>query len=135
MFNKIEPSNFYIEQVLFGVFSSMSGNKIFSERIKTLKESKNLSTTQLADKLGIQKSRVSMWETNGTVPRQDMLFKLCEFFGVSADYLLGNDKVDGQNPKNDVINSIQRALNNMDDSELDMAHNVLQSIFKDKFGI
>ncbi len=100
-----------------------------------MKESKNLSTTQLADKLGIQKSRVSMWETNGTVPRQDMLFKLCEFFGVSADYLLGNDKVDGQNPKNDVINSIQRALNNMDDSELDMAHNVLQSIFKDKFGI
>ena len=33
-----------------------------------------------------------MWETDGTVPRQEMLLQLCEFFNVSADYLLGNDR-------------------------------------------
>ena len=124
-----------LNKITFWSVSTMSGNTIFSARIKALKKAKNLSTTQLAEKLGIQKTRVSMWETNGTVPRQDMLFKLCDFFGVSADYLLGNDKVDNQNPKNDVINSIQRALNNMNDEELNKAHNILKAVFEEKFGV
>lgn len=47
--------------------------------------------TELAEKLGVQKSRVSMWETNGTIPRNDTLLKLCDFFNVTAVYLLGNE--------------------------------------------
>ena len=69
----------------------MEGNKIFAERVKAEKEKHNLTTTQLAEKLGINKSRISMWETNGTIPRQDMLLKLCTLFNVSSDYLLGNE--------------------------------------------
>ena len=57
----------------------MNGNKTFAERVKAQREKIGLSSTELATKLGIQKTRVSMWETNGTVPRQDMLFKVCDF--------------------------------------------------------
>ncbi len=113
----------------------MTGNTIFAGRIKKLREEKGLSTTELAKSLDIQKSRVSMWETNGTVPRQDMLLKLCKFFNVTTDFLLGNDDLNAQNPRNEKIYSIQRALSNMDDSDLEKAQNLLLAVFKDKFGI
>lgn len=110
------------------------GNAVFAERVKALREKKGLSSTKLAEKLGIQKTRVSMWETNGTVPRQEMLLQLCEFFNVSADYLLGNDRTDGNNPRNSRIHAIQRLLNNLNDGELDKAENVLNAIFDRTFG-
>ena len=113
----------------------MNGNKIFAERIKALREAKGLTTTEFANRLDIQKTRVSMWETNGTIPRQDMLLKLCKFFNVTTDYLLGNDSTTNQNPRNEKICSIQRALENMDDSDLEKAQNLLLAVFKDKFGI
>lgn len=110
------------------------GNKFFAERIKAEREKKNLSTTELATKLGIQKTRVSMWETNGTVPRQEMLIKLCDFFNVSIDYLLGNDKVDLENPRNVTMNAIQRGLDKLNESDLEKAHDVLSAIFDKTFG-
>lgn len=48
------------------------GNAKFSERIKAERLKKNLGQEELAKKLGIQKTRVCMWETQGTVPRQDV---------------------------------------------------------------
>ena len=102
-------------------------NKIFAERVKAMREKQNLTVTQLAAKLGIQKTRISMWETNGTVPRQEMLLKLCNLFNVSADYLLGNDRTDGGNPHNEKIYSIQRLLDTLNDSELDKAKDILNA--------
>lgn len=40
--------------------------------------------------IGVAKSRVNMWENNGTVPRQDALIRISEYFQVSTDDLLGN---------------------------------------------
>lgn len=34
----------------------------------------------LANAVGVTKSRVNMWENNGTVPRQNALLKLAKFF-------------------------------------------------------
>lgn len=109
------------------------GNTTFAERIKAMREKHNLTTTDLAKKLNISKTRVSMWETSGTVPRQDVLFKLCELFDVSSDYLLGNDKTDGNNPRNAKINSIQRLLVTLNENELDKAENLLNIAFDKKF--
>ena len=75
-----------------------------------------------------------MWETNGTVPRQDVLLELCKLFDVSIDYLLGNDKTDGNNPKNDKICSIQRLIESMDESDLEKADIILHTIFNKTFG-
>lgn len=48
------------------------GNLIFSKRIKELRENKGLSMDQLASELGVTKSRVNMWENNGTIPRGEV---------------------------------------------------------------
>lgn len=111
----------------------MNGNGRFAERIKAERAKHGLSATDLANKLQIQKTRVSMWETKGIVPRQEMLFKLCDLFDVSSDYLLGNDKLDGKNPKNQTLYTIQRGLDKLSAPDLEKAQDILKAAFREAF--
>lgn len=105
------------------------GNEKFSERVKLEREKRGLTQETFAKELGIQKTRVCMWETNGAVPRQDVLLKLCKFFGVGTDYLLGNDEIT-DNPAKTKINSIQRMLVDLNPAELETAEAILKAAFK-----
>lgn len=105
------------------------GNEKFSERVRLEREKKGLTQEALARELGIQKTRVCMWETNGVVPRQDVLLRLCALFDVGTDYLLGNDGIT-ENPVNKKINSIQRMLVDLNPAELETAEAILKAAFK-----
>ncbi len=109
------------------------GNQIFSKRIKDLRESKSLSMDQLAKALGVTKSRVNMWENNGTIPRSDVLVQLAQYFNVSTDYLLGNDDMSGVSTTNEKLNSLQRNLGKLNKRELEQAEGMLQAVFMDIF--
>ncbi len=109
------------------------GNKIFGERVKMLRENNGLSLDQLAKALGVNKSRVGMWESNGTVPREEALIGLSKFFKVSTDYLLGNDNLDGAKPDNSKLHYLQRNLGKLNREELEKAEGVLKVVFKDIF--
>ena len=54
-------------------------------------ERKRLGMTQndLADKLGKDRSTISRWEANPSVMSGENLLQLSEFFGCTADYILG----------------------------------------------
>lgn len=65
----------------------------FSKRIKQLRKNNDLTMEQLADRLGIKKSTVSMWENNGNLPMAKMLILISNEFDVSIDYLLGTSNV------------------------------------------
>lgn len=67
-------------------------NIIFSERIRKLRKDNSLTMDELAAKLTVAKSSVSMWENNGTVPRPEILIQLSALYNVSIDYLLGNEQ-------------------------------------------
>lgn len=43
----------------------------------------------VAEKLGIERTRYLKWEHGDSQPPLDMLVKMCKLFGVSSDYLLG----------------------------------------------
>lgn len=62
---------------------------MFSERIKEVRESKGLSQTIVAEKLGVSKQSVANWENGNVMPSIDMLIKISRYFNVSSDYLLG----------------------------------------------
>ncbi len=109
------------------------GNLYFSKRVKELREKSNLSMEQLANELGITKSRVNMWENNGTIPRGDILVKLANYFKVSTDYLLGNDDMAGITPNRGTLNSIQRNLGKLNEEELLKAEGMLKAVFMDIF--
>jgi len=63
----------------------------FPEIAKFLRESKHLTQTQLAQKLWVQKSIISAYETGARQPSLDMLIKYAHEFHVTTDYLLGLD--------------------------------------------
>ena len=62
---------------------------MFSENFKILRQSRGLTQAQMADKLGISISAVSMYEKGKRKPDNNMLKKMCEKFRVSTDFLLG----------------------------------------------
>lgn len=108
-------------------------NKLFSERVRKLRLDNNMTMDALAEKLNITKSRISMWENNGTVPREDVLIQLSRLYGVSIDYLLGNEGQEGNQPDNPRLNYIQRSLGKLDNERLQKAESVLKAVFDDIF--
>ena len=44
-------------------------NKIFGQRIRELRETRDLSMQELANYLEVSKSSINMWENSGVVPR------------------------------------------------------------------
>lgn len=51
----------------------------------------NIKPSKAAEECGINRSNVSLWKSKGYTPRGDALQALADYFGVSVDYLLGNE--------------------------------------------
>lgn len=63
-----------------------------ADRIKNLREKKDMTQAALAKQLGITRSSVNAWEMGISVPSTQYVVELAEIFGVSTDYLLGVEK-------------------------------------------
>ena len=101
------------------------------EKITVLRNASGMSQEALADKVGVTKSGVAMWETRGVVPRKETLEKICDVLGTTTDYLLGIGEVNVANAK---INSIQRGLSKLDEKDLERAEGILRLAFTEAFG-
>ena len=64
---------------------------MFGDKIKTLRQSYNLSQVQLAKELKVSKQTVSNWENNNILPSIEMLISIAKYFSVSTDFLLELD--------------------------------------------
>lgn len=81
----------------------------FAERLKTERKKNNITQTQLAEKLYLDRSSISKYESGKQIPETPTLEKLADFFDVSIDYLLG--KTDIRNYEdNSSLNSINENL-------------------------
>lgn len=61
-----------------------------NEIIKNLREKANLTLDELSDKTGISKNMLWHLEKGDRVGTVETLQKLCEFYGVSLDYITKN---------------------------------------------
>lgn len=62
---------------------------MFSRRIKELRLEKGLTLKQVSEAIGVTLRAVYNYEAGIREPSFDTLCKLCRFFEVSSDYLLG----------------------------------------------
>ena len=62
------------------------------EKIRLLREEKELNQTELGQDVNMTERRVSYIENDRYEPRVEDLKALCNFFQISADYLLGFPK-------------------------------------------
>lgn len=61
----------------------------FSDRLRELRKSKNLTQINMAQFLGCTERHYQKIEHGNVKFNQDNLIKLADFFNVSTDYLLG----------------------------------------------
>ena len=60
----------------------------FGPDLKRLLEYKNLTPTELADKMGIHNSTIYYWISGRSLPNLDRLFKLARALNVTPEFLL-----------------------------------------------
>ena len=63
--------------------------KTFGERLKELRHEKGVGQVELAEKIGVSKGIISLWENGLREPTLSDLLSLAEYFGVTLDYLAG----------------------------------------------
>lgn len=64
---------------------------MFAERLKELREftDPKLRQEDVGNSVGMSQRKISRLETGTINPTPDEIVKLCKFYNVSADYLLG----------------------------------------------
>lgn len=65
---------------------------MFFDKYCELCKQHNISPSAAAIEMGISKGTVSVWKNRGNTPQTPQLQKIAEYFGVTTDYLLGNEK-------------------------------------------
>jgi transcriptional regulator with XRE-family HTH domain len=59
------------------------------ERLLDLRKTKGFTQDDLADQVGISQRMIGRYESGESDPSADSVIRLANFFGVTADYLLG----------------------------------------------
>ena len=64
----------------------------FPERLKELRLKKGLTQKEIAEEFGIKQPNYQQWESGKRRPTSETLEKFANFFGVTMDYLSGNEE-------------------------------------------
>lgn len=62
------------------------------DEIKAVRKKVGMTQTELAERLGVSKGTVAMWELNKRSPSVKMLRKICVVLGTTPDIILGFGK-------------------------------------------
>ncbi|AXL21828.1 XRE family transcriptional regulator [Megasphaera stantonii] len=109
-------------------------------RIRELRNNKGITQTELGKILSVQKAAVSKYELGLTTPSPEILKKMSEYFNVSIDYLLGNDRQTASPPAEKMPKDMKKYLEqsevifdgdvyHLDDEGRDMVRQALKMAF------
>ena len=65
--------------------------KTIGKNLSELRKRRGLTQIELAEKFAYTDRAVSKWENGDTLPDVEVLYNLCEFYGVTIDYLTHED--------------------------------------------
>ena len=80
-------------------------NYITGATIKRLREAKEITQTQLAEKIGVSSKTVSKWETAKGLPDITLIEPLSQALGVSVIELMSGDTVTNKNVSSNILRS------------------------------
>ena len=63
--------------------------QIMAERIRALRQEKNIGQNKLAQDIQVSNASISYWENGKQQPSVEALYKIAVYFDVPADYILG----------------------------------------------
>ena len=79
------------EMVAGNEFQKTNTGDVFCDRLRTLIKSMGISQRELAKKIGCTEVTISRYITGERVPSATVVVKIANVFGVSVDYLIGNE--------------------------------------------
>ena len=88
--------------------------KKYKNRIRDLREDRDLRQTDVSKATGIDQKTLSNYETGKTSPDSYALIRLADFFGVSIDYLVGRTEIDIKS-KDDLTSRLEGMKNMIDE--------------------
>ena len=107
----------------------------FKDMLKYFRIKEGLSQSELAEKLGISASRISMYEVGKREPDFESEEKIADFFNTDLNTLRGRDVETNSNKISDPdIRRIQRAREKMSEQEKSKMMKILEASFDDYFG-
>lgn len=69
----------------------------FPDRLKELREKRELLGKDLAKIMGVEPATITNWEKGNRFPKYDVLIKIADYFDCSLDYLLGRTNDNSEN--------------------------------------
>ncbi|MCH5465483.1 helix-turn-helix domain-containing protein [Levilactobacillus tujiorum] len=86
----------------------------FGERLKQTRQQQNLTQSAVAEVLHVSRQTISSWETGNSYPSIDSLIELSDFYHLSLDTLLKEDKgMTDTLRKPEVLKEIQPTIRNL----------------------
>lgn len=67
----------------------MFSKQLFCSRLRQLRQSRKLTTSQVGKDLSVSKQTISHWENGDRLPAINAFVALADYFDVSLDYLVG----------------------------------------------
>lgn len=104
------------------------------DRIKDLRKQKNLSQSELADKVGISYAQIGRYETKGSQPPAETLKKIADALGVSPDFLIygtSDEKAKTKLSDADLINQF-KAIESMDEEDKNVIKKLIDAFITKK---
>ena len=96
------------------------------EKIKLLREGKNISQKELAESIGVSDVMVSMYEQDKKKPSLPTIIKIANYFNTTTDYLLGNENVVNDIPEN--ITAVARDLMDLPEDNRKLAIDMIKAM-------
>ena len=92
---------------------------VFYDTYCRLCEGKGMTPSGAAAKIGFNRASVTMWKNSGKAPKQDLLIKIADFFGVTTDYLLGKPEKENtpaltEKDRRDIAKDLKAMLEQLD---------------------
>lgn len=100
----------------------------FSEKIFTLRKSRNLTQEQLAEQLNVSRQSISKWESGQATPELEKVVAMSQIFDVTIDYLLKPSEIDELSVKTEILEKQQQQLLNRENKRNKLIHCIMYSL-------
>ena len=88
-------------------------NEIIGKKLLYLRKRNKLTQAELAEKLCYSDKAISKWEKGESLPSVEVFYKISKLYGVSLDYIIGDEVVIPHPIKNDDKKRIYVSITNL----------------------
>ena len=107
---------------------------ITASRLKKIRVEKSVNQDDVAEACGISRVSLARYESGARFPKADIVAKLASYYGVSSDYILGNDSAntepsaEEEQPVSDRMRRFREATADLDEAEMKIVELFVQQV-------